>query len=166
MPPKNWIAASDLFIVQPQTPEEVDALMDDLKLLVSLMPNVDDDYFDGIREFPEYLTLIYHQEKPVAFIQIEDSRGYDIGKDSLEFSGSVLPEYRDKGLTQTVSPTVIRQAFKRTGKRKMLAKIHPENTEAQAAIVALGFERVQPHPDLPLPEKVIYKLTRKSALAR
>ena len=158
------IPLSELFIVQPENPEEVDEILPDLRQLIELMPEWTEGYFKGIRDFPEYLTLIYHNNKPVAYIQIEDNRGYNIGKDSLEFSGAVLPEYREQGLTLSISPMVIRQAFRRTGKRKMLAKIDPENKEAQMAIAALGFVRVEPHPDLPTPDKYIYKLTRKQAL--
>lgn len=161
------IPLSDLLIVQFETPEEVDELADDIMAIVSHMPSHDEDFVEGIREYPEYLTLIYHENSPVAFIQIEDNRGYDdIGKDSLEFSGAVHPAYREEGLALSISPMVIRQAFKKTGKRKMLAKIDPENKEAQMAIVALGFERVPPHPNLPTPDKYIYKLTRKQALNR
>lgn len=158
------IPLDELFIVQPETPEEVDELLPDLKLLISLMPEWTEEYFDGIREFPEYLTLIYHHDKPVAYIQIEDSRGYDVGKDSLEFSGAGLPEYLEQGITQIIAPMVIRKAFRTSGKRKMLAKIDPQNKPAQMAIVALGFQRVELHPDLPPPDQYLYKLTRKNAL--
>src|ERR1044072_3842402 len=108
MVPLNWISPSDLFIIQPKSPEEVDALADDLMPLVRLLPqSVEwlDSYIDNIRDYPHYLTLIYHEDRPVAFIQNEDNEGFDsLGKDSLEFSGAVLPEYRDKGLTMQVSP--------------------------------------------------------------
>lgn len=162
------IPLSDLFIVQPETPEEVDEILPDLKPLVLLVPGATDwlnEYAELIRDYPQYLTLVYHNNKPVAYIQISDNEGFEsIGKDSLEFEGSVLPEYREEGLTLSISPMVIRQAFRRTGKRKMLARIEPGNKEAQMAIAALGFQRVEPHPDLPTPDKYIYKLTRKQAL--
>lgn len=161
------IPLEELFIIQPETPEEVETLADDLKTLASLMPGFESwgDYVDAIKDYPHYLTLIYHHDKPVAYIQIEDSEGFpELGKDTLEFSGSGLPEYLKQGITQSIAPMVIRTAFKRTGKRKMLAKIDPGNKPAQMAIVALGFKRVEPHPDLPPPDKYIYKLSRKDAL--
>ncbi|MCE3234544.1 MAG: hypothetical protein K0Q50_724 [Vampirovibrio sp.] len=164
------IPLSELFIVQPETPEEVDELLPDLKRMVLQVPGAEawiDEYAQLIRDYPQYLTLIYHNNKPVAYIQIADNEGFEsIGKDSLEFEGSVLPEYREHGLTLSIAPMVIRKAFKTTGKRKMLAKIDPDNKEAQIAIAALGFQRVEPHPDLPLPDKVIYKLKRRDALSR
>lgn len=164
------IPPEELFIIQPETPEQVDALADDLQALVSLIPGADTwgaDYMDAIKDYPHYLTIVYHHDKPIGYIQIEDNEGYPtLGKDSLEFSGSVIPEYRAEGITQAIAPMVIRKAFKTTGKRKMLAKIDPENKEAQMAIVALGFKRVEPHPDLPMPDKLIYKLTRQNALSK
>ena len=162
------IPLEELFIVQPETPEEVDELADSFQALIALIPNSTewgDDYMAVIRDYPQYLTLIYHHDKPIAYIQIEDNECYpNLGKDTLEFSGSGLPEYLQHGITQAIAPMVIRQAFKRTGKRKMLARIDPDNKPAQMAIAALGFKRIEPHPDLPPPTQLIYKLKRKDAL--
>jgi RimJ/RimL family protein N-acetyltransferase len=161
------IPLSEFRIVQPKTPDEVDALIDDIREMVFLIPEASEwgeAFLETIQEYPRYVTLVYHDGQPVGFILITDSEGYDLGKDTLEFWGSVIPEYRQQGLTLSISPMVIRQAFKRTGKRKMLAKIDPENKDAQMAITRLGFERIEPHPDLPPPDKLIYKLTRKAAL--
>lgn len=165
MPPKHWLPLDALTIVQPQTPQGVDNLAEDFNAVASLLPGFDPAWLEGMRDFPEQLTLICHDGKPVAYIEINDNSSFDhLGKDSLEFGGAVLPEYRDNGLTMQIAPLIIRQAFRRTGKRKMLAYVDHDNAEAQMAITALGFQRIEPRPDLPAPDKLIYKLTRSQAL--
>lgn len=158
---KNWLNPEDIFIVQPKTPEQVDAVADDINKLALLLPFYEPDFIEGgMREFPEAFTVIYHNDEPVAYIEINDSSSHDLGKDSMEFGGCVLPEYRDKGLTQQVAPQIIRQAFSRTGKKKMLALVPKDNTEARFAIAALGFKYFG---DLDGISR--YKLNRTDALA-
>lgn len=148
-------------VIQPTTPDEVDAIADDIIALASLDPDYDDEYIDNIREFPHYLTIFYVDEQPAGIINIGDAEGYDhLGKDSLQFGGAVIPEYRETGLTQLVSPTTIRQAFLKSGKKKMLASLQPENTEARMALTALGFKHIGKRPD----GRLLYKLDRKNAL--
>jgi len=158
---KNWLPLDEIFLIQPKSPEEVDAIAEDIHKLASLLPYYEPDFIEGgMREFPEAFTVIYHLDIPVAYIEINDSTSHDLGKDSLEFGGSVLEMYRDRGLTQQVAPQVIRQAFKRTGKKKMLAFVPKDNKEARFAIAALGFKYFG---DLDGISR--YKLDRKDALA-
>jgi RimJ/RimL family protein N-acetyltransferase len=158
---KNWLSPDEIYLFQPQTPEQVDEVADDIHKLASLLPQYESDFLaGGMREFPEAFTLAYHNDEPVGYIEINNAESHDLGKDSLEFGGSVLPEYRDKGLTLLVAPTVIREAFKRTGKSKMLANIPKNNQEAKHAIVALGFRFYGDKDGLSR-----YKLDRTDALA-
>ena len=150
-----------IFIVQPKTPEEVDAIADDIWSLVQLIPGQSEDYMEAIREFPHYIRLIYHLEQPVGYIKIGDSDGYDwLGKDSFDFAGAALPEYSRQGLTQLVAPKVIRQAFKNSKKIKMLARVSPDNQPARHAMNALGFRHIGK-----AGANLLYKLNRKDALA-
>lgn len=152
---------SRVTIIQPKTPEEVEVLADDIMALYNLDPNADPEFIDNIRDYPQYLSIFYIDDNPAGYINIGDADGYDyLGKDSLQFGGAVAPEYRDTGLTQLVSPTTIRQAFKKSGKRKMLADTDPENTEARFALTALGFKHIGKRPN----GRLLYKLDRKDAL--
>lgn len=159
----DWLPPESIFLVQPRTPEEVDAIADDIHALASLLPFYEPDFLDGgMRDYPEAFTVIYHDDQPVAYIEINDAQSHNLGKNSLEFGGSVLPEYRDKGLTQQVAPKVIRQAFKDRPKAiKMLANVPEDNHEARAAIVSLGFVHYGVHEGI-----ARYKLTREKALAQ
>ena len=152
---------SRVTVIQPETSEEVDAIADDLLSIYSLDPDYDPEWIDNIREFPQYLTIFYIDEQPAGYINIGDAEGYDyLGKDSLQFGGAVLEQYRDTGLTQLVSPTTIRQAFLKSGKKKMLADTHPDNKEARFALTALGFKHIGKRPN----GKLLYKLDRKDVL--
>jgi RimJ/RimL family protein N-acetyltransferase len=148
-------------VIQPKTPEEVEVLADDILTLYNLDPNADPEFIDNIRDYPQYLSIFYIDDNPAGYINIGDADGYDyLGKDSLQFGGAVAPEYRDTGLTQLVSPTTIRQAFKKSGKRKMLADTDEENKEARMALAALGFKHIGKRPN----GRLLYKLDRKDAL--
>ncbi len=155
------ISPDRIAIIQPKTPEEVDSIADDLLAVYSLDPDYDPEWIDNIREFPQYLWLFYIDNEPAGYINIGDAEGYDyLGKDSLQFGGAVVEHYRDTGLTFLVSPLAIKQAFLRSGKKKMLADTHPDNKEAQAALAALGFRRIGNRPN----GKLLYKLDRKDVL--
>jgi RimJ/RimL family protein N-acetyltransferase len=153
---------SRISVIQPTTPEDIDDLAQDIMALYSLEPDHSPDFIDCIRDYPHYVTLFYIDNIPAGLIHIGDAQGYDhLGKDSLEFSGAVLPEYRETGLTQLVSPTTIRQAFLKSGKKKMLAKTDEFNQEARMALNALGFKHIGRDKD----RNLLYKLDRKDALA-
>lgn len=163
MAPDSWLPPEELFIVQPKTPEEVDALAEDIHAMARLLPTYDPDFLDaGMREYPDVFTLVYHNDRPVAYIETRDSRSEEVAKETLLFGGAVLPEYRDKGLTQTVSPAVIRNAFMRLSeKKKILAETEPDNAEARHALSALGFGFYGVHEG-----KARYKMTREAAIGR
>lgn len=135
------LSPDEIIIIQPKTPEEVDALAEDIHTLASLLPTYEPDFLEGgMRDFPEAFTLVYHQDRPVAYIEINDATSHDLGKRSLSFGGCVTQEYRKTGLTHMVAPIVIKNAFtRRKMADKMLAFIDPENKEARMAICALGF---------------------------
>ncbi len=159
----KWLQADEILLIQPQTPEEMDDIAEDIRHIASMLPDYEEDFIEGgMREFPDNFTVVYHLGQPVAYIEINDARSHShLGKDSMEFTGAVLPEYRDKGLTQMVSPIIIRHAFKTRGKRKMLASIPDGNDEARFALSALGFRRIGRDAQGAL----LYKLDRREALA-
>ena len=59
------IDPSELFIVQPKTPEEVDAIADDIHSVANTLPTYKPDYLDAMREYPEVFTVAYHGDKPI-----------------------------------------------------------------------------------------------------
>lgn len=139
----NWLSSSEIEIVQPMTPAAVEELASDFMAVIKHLPNYDADYLETAKHFPECLTLVYAKGAPAGFIEIKDNQGWPhLGKDSLEFGGAVIPEFLDAGLTDQVAPLIIRQAFRRTGKKKMLASTHPDNKPARAALVRLGFRPI------------------------
>ena len=154
-----WLDLDRIKIVEFTGPDGVDALRDDIDLLIQQFDSYDPDFVDWVKEHPEILTLVYVDDEPAAYIRIDD---FDVGKDSLEFSGCVMPEYRDGGLTERISPVAIRNAFRRTGKKKMLATIKEHNRPAQFAIVNLGFRRIGRDAN----KDLLYRLDRTTALAQ
>lgn len=164
MPPlnsfgKSFVDLDRIKIVEFTGPEGVEALREDIEILIQQFGEYDHDFIDWVKEHPEILTLVFVDDEPAAYIRID---GFDVGKDSLEFSGCVMPEYRDLQLTDTISPVAIRNAFRRTGKRKMLAAIDEHNKPAQYAIARLGFRRIGRDPE----KRLLYRLDRKNALAQ
>lgn len=139
---KNWLSPDEIFIIQPQTSEEVYALADDIRLLIQQFETWDDDFVDWAAEHPSVLSLAYHNDEPIAYIRIDDHEHNpdEVGKRALEFSGSILPEYRGRGIAEQVVPPVIRAAFKLSGKEKMLAYVPVDNSAAKMAISSLGFK--------------------------
>jgi RimJ/RimL family protein N-acetyltransferase len=158
----NWLALSEITIALPNSDQGVENLREDIEYLAQYFPDTESDYVDAFKQFPQYLTLAYHNDEPIGMIVIKDSEGEEVGKDSLTFGGCVVPKYRDRGITQQVAPAVIRRAFLSSHKRKMLADIHPDNTEAQMAISSLGFRRIGKTPE----KNFLYILTRSEALGR
>lgn len=141
---RQAINPSELFIVQPKTPEEVDAIADDIHSVASTLPTYKPDYLDAMRGYPEVFTVAYHGDKPIGLIEIRDSNSQcegepDIGPNTLVFGGFVDPDYRQYGITQMFAPVVIQGALRRTGKHKMLSFCSPDNREARFALAALGF---------------------------
>lgn len=162
MAPDNWLPPEELFIVQPKTPQGVDNLAEDIHTLARLLPTYEPDFLEAMREYPDVFTLVYHNDRPVGYIETRDSRSEEVAKETLLFGGAVLPEYRDKGLTQTVSPAVIRNAFSRLPeKKKILAETESDNSEARHALSALGFVFYGIHEG-----KARYKMTREAAIGR
>lgn len=140
-------------------PDGVEACRADIELLIQQFGTWDADFVDWVALHPEILTLVYVDSRPAAYMRID---GFDVGKDSLEFSGCVLPAYHSLGLTNKIAPTTIAKAFMATGKRKMLAVIKDDNRAAQTAIVSLGFKRVGRDAN----KDLMYLLNRTTALAK
>lgn len=128
-------------VVQPQAPEAVEALSQDIW---SFLPKgTDTDYIDGLMSHPEAVTVIYHNETPIAYIELFDNTArHYLGKESLEFGGAVHPDYRKHLITTRVAPAVIRKRMKDSGKTKVLTTCHKDNREAQRAVSSLGFKRI------------------------
>ena len=157
------IPLDDIFLIQPKSADEVKALQEDIKYLASMNPGYESGYEEAIADYPEYLTLIYHHDTPIAYIELTDYRGYEyLGKETLEFGGAVHPDYRKEMITQRIVPMVLRKALKVSGKKKILTRVDDSNKEAQKAVAALGFKRIGRSHD----KRILYKLDRNKALAQ
>lgn len=155
----TWLDPERITVIEFTGPDGVEECRADIELLVRQFDSWDSDFVDWVKQHPEILTLVYVDEQPAAYIRID---GFEVGKESLEFSGCVMPEYRDGGLTERISPVAIRNAFRRTGKKKMLATIKEHNRPAQFAIVNLGFRRIGRDAN----KDLLYRLDRTTALAQ
>lgn len=130
---------SDISIVQPQTPEEVDQLAADIWQL--LPPETDSDYLGSLRTHPKAITLIYHENKPISYIEMFDNEAREyLGAKSLEFGGAVHPDYTKSHITTRVAPAVIRKRLREAGKEKVLATAKKDDKIARRALSNLGFK--------------------------
>lgn len=149
-------------IVQPRTPEEVDAVAADILQVARYFPTFEPDYLDYMRDFPGQMTLIYVGDEPAGYIEIRDCRSFQrLGTGALEFGGAVVPAHRDKLLTAKVAPVAIRLAFLRTGAKTMLAATQLDNKPARHALAGLGFALKRTDA-----KKAHYALTRGQALGQ
>src|SRR5690606_15706199 len=101
--------------------------------LVRLCPGHTENFISWIRDWPSALTIVYVDDRLVAYTEIHDSRSLPhLGKRSLSFGGAIHPDHRDKALL-AVAAAIIRRAFLESpGKEKMLASTDDGNRQAQA----------------------------------
>jgi hypothetical protein len=148
-------------IAEPRTAADIEDLADDIMAVVRHAKGFDADFINGIKLFPHYLTLVYVDRIPAAIIEIKDSQGWpELGKDTLEFGGAVVPEFRHLNLTDLVAPVAIRKAFLERHAKKMLSATPAENKPARMALIRLGFRLIGKDKD----KNLLYKLRRTTKL--
>lgn len=140
----HWLSPEDIYIVTPKSADEVEALRDDIELLMSYYPLVEDDIIDFIKQHPRSITVIYVNDQPAALMHFYGKEDADfIGKYAVEMHGMVKPEYEHLGIVQQVCPAVIQNLFETTDKKKILARIPLDHKAAQRCVAELGFERIE-----------------------
>lgn len=130
----------DLRILMPQTAQDVydnaDMIM---RCVLEANPEPEENIIEWYAKNPHVLYLFYDGDKPFCFVRLDD-RAVDptLGKGTVQIHGAVLPEYME--YADIPAKMIIELAFK--VKRKIIAKISPDNLGAVGFCRKWGFKRI------------------------
>jgi ribosomal protein S18 acetylase RimI-like enzyme len=151
----------DIRVFLPQTAEDIYDKADDLLLCAAEATGgapLVDGYLDYAARYPHTFYLFYDGEKPLGFIRLDDRvLDPDLGKNTVEIHGAVLPEYRGQGVFDEMAAFVMKAAFK--VKKNVIAKVPPHNDGPVGFCIRWGFTKINKEHGLD-----VYRLKRSEFL--
>lgn len=137
-------------VVAPSTPEQIQALREDIEFLASFTPEVDPGFIEDIE--PGRLYLFYWGDDPSVGILLDE-----LGPKSIEIHGTSNPAHREHKVAHEATRVILNRIFSDPKRRNVIAKIDPKDKGQVGFVRRWGFQKINTDNG-----RAVYRLTRSS----